>query len=370
MSHPVRKIIHIDMDAFYASVELREQPHLRGLPVVVAWEGSRSVICAASYEARQYGLRSAMSVATAKRLCPNAVFIPPNFPLYRTVSQQIHAIFRLHTDIIEPLSLDEAYLDVSHPKISLPYAADTAAAIRAQILADTGLTASAGIAPNKFLAKIASDWRKPNGQYVIAPQKAEAFLHNLPLGKIPGVGQKTLAKMHALGWQTAGQLRQAQRGELVHHFGRWGHRLYELARGIDNRPVEAERERVQISTETTLAQDQTLSEILRRLPELAIDLAAQMQRKNTDGHTLTLKLKTAAFHTYTRSQTYSAALNGSNQLLAAARQLAERMPAHEIYRLIGIGISQLVPHGQQAKLNWQPENSSDTEIDTNPIKQP
>lgn len=363
MPQPVRKIIHIDMDAFYASVELREQPHLRGLPVVVAWDGTRSVICAASYEARQYGLRSAMAVSAAKRLCPQAVFIPPNFPLYREISQHIHTIFRQHTDLIEPLSLDEAYLDVTQAKIPLPYAADTAAAIRAQILADTGLTASAGIAPNKFLAKIASDWRKPNGQYVIAPQKAESFLQQLPLGKIPGVGKKTLAKMHALGWQTAVDLRQAQRGELVHHFGRWGHRLYELARGIDNRPVEAARERVQISTETTLPQDQTLAEILRRLPELAQDLAAQMQRKNSDGHTLTLKLKTAAFHTYTRSQTYSAALCGQHQLLTAAEHLAKRMPAHEIYRLIGIGVSQLVPHGQQSKLDWQPEITPDIDMD-------
>ena len=184
-----RKIIHIDMDAFYASVELREQPHLKGLPVVVAWEGARSVICAASYEARQFGLHSAMSVATAKRLCPQAVYVPPHFDLYRQVSAQIHAVFRRYTDLIEPLSLDEAYLDVTHNFKNIPYASEVAKEIRAAIFEETGLTASAGIAPNKFLAKIASDWRKPNGQFVLPPHKVMAFLETLPLGKIPGVGQ-------------------------------------------------------------------------------------------------------------------------------------------------------------------------------------
>ncbi len=170
-----RKIIHIDMDAFYASVELREQPHLKGRPLVVAWEGARSVICAASYEARQFGLHSAMSVATAKRLCPQAVYVPPHFDLYRQVSAQIHAVFRRYTDLIEPLSLDEAYLDVTRNFKNIPYASEVAKEIRAAIFAETGLTASAGIAPNKFLAKIASDWRKPNGQFVLPPHKVMAF---------------------------------------------------------------------------------------------------------------------------------------------------------------------------------------------------
>ena len=193
-----RKIIHIDMDAFYASVELREQPHLRGKPVVVAWEGPRSVICAASYEARQFGLRSAMAVATAKRLCPQAVYIPPHFDLYRRISQQIHAIFARHTDLIEPLSLDEAYLDVTRNFQNIPYAGEVARMIRAEIRRETGLTASAGVAPNKFLAKIASDWRKPDGQFVLPPQKVAAFLETLPLEKIPGVGKITLHKMHRI----------------------------------------------------------------------------------------------------------------------------------------------------------------------------
>ena len=337
-----RKIIHIDMDAFYASVELREQPHLRGKPLVVAWEGGRSVVCAASYEARRFGLHSAMPAATARRLCPQAVFVPPRFHLYREVSQQIHAVFRQHTDLVEPLSLDEAYLDVTHNKQNLPYASEIAAAIRAEILRQTGLTASAGIAPNKFLAKIASDWHKPNGQFVIPPPRIAQFLLTLPLGKIPGVGKKTLQKM--------------QRGELVNLFGRWGYRLYDLARGIDNRPVQPQRERLQISTEITLPQDLPLSKIVCHLADLAQDLWAQAQRKQVQAHTLTLKLKTADFRILTRSQTYSSVLPDAAALEQAARQLAQRMPAGSDYRLIGLGISHLLPQGSQPEL-WAGEGA-------------
>ena len=337
-----RKIIHIDMDAFYASVELREQPHLRGKPLVVAWEGGRSVVCAASYEARRFGLHSAMPAATARRLCPQAVFVPPRFHLYREVSQQIHAVFRQHTDLVEPLSLDEAYLDVTRNKQNLPYASEIAAAIRAEILRQTGLTASAGIAPNKFLAKIASDWRKPDGQFVLPPPRIAQFLLTLPLGKIPGVGKKTLQKM--------------QRGELVNLFGRWGYRLYDLARGIDNRPVQPQRERLQISTEITLPQDLPLSKIVCHLADLAQDLWAQAQRKQVQAHTLTLKLKTADFRILTRSQTYSSVLPDAAALEQAARQLAQRMPAGSDYRLIGLGISHLLPQGSQPEL-WAEEGA-------------
>lgn len=345
-----RKIIHIDMDAFYASVELREQPHLRGKPVVVAWDGARSVICAASYEARRFGLHSAMAVSTAKRICPQAVFVPPNFDLYRQVSQQVHQIFRQHTDLIEPLSLDEAYLDVTQNKHNIAFAGDVAQHIRAQIFAQTGLTASAGVAPNKFLAKIASDWRKPNGQLVIAPQKTDVFLAKLPLAKIPGVGQKTLQKMNALGWHTAGDLLPVSRGELVHYFGRWGHRLYDLARGQDNRPVEPERERVQISTEITLPENLPRDIIGRHLPDLCQDLQQQMQSKHISGSTITLKLKTTEFQTVTRSQTYSSEFTRAEDLLHAAQRLLPKMPGEPLYRLIGIGISQLNPEGIQPEL--------------------
>ncbi|WP_416188876.1 DNA polymerase IV [Neisseria sp. CCUG17229] len=347
-----RKIIHIDMDAFYASVELREQPHLKGKPVVVAWDGARSVICAASYEARQFGLHSAMSVATAKRLCPHAVYIPPHFELYRQVSAQIHAIFRRHTDLIEPLSLDEAYLDVTVNKQNIRYASEIAEKIRAEIFAETGLTASAGIAPNKFLAKIASDWRKPNGQFVLHPQKIDAFLETLPLGKIPGVGKVTLKKMQALGMQTAGDLRRFERGELLNHFGRYGYRLYDLARGVDERPVKASRERLHISTEITLPEDLSLAQTIEHLPHLAEDLWQQIQRKNVDVKGVTLKLKTHDFRIITRSLTYSSVLPDSQALLKAAHTLVERVPlqTEDAFRLIGIGVSHLLPKNQQQSL--------------------
>ncbi|WP_373753200.1 DNA polymerase IV [Neisseria weixii] len=347
-----RKIIHIDMDAFYASVELREQPQLKGKPVVVAWDGARSVICAASYEARQFGLHSAMSVATAKRLCPQAVYIPPHFELYRQVSGQIHTIFRRHTDLIEPLSLDEAYLDVTANKQNIRYASEIAEKIRAEIFAETGLTASAGIAPNKFLAKIASDWRKPNGQFVLHPQKIDAFLETLPLGKIPGVGKVTLKKMQALGMQTAGDLRRFERGELLNHFGRYGYRLYDLARGVDERPVKASRERLQISTEITLPEDLSLAQTIEHLPHLAEDLWQQIQRKNVDVKGVTLKLKTHDFRIITRSLTYSSVLPDRQALLKAAHTLVERVPpqTEDAFRLIGIGVSHLLPKNQQQSL--------------------
>ncbi|MCL4973629.1 DNA polymerase IV [Neisseria meningitidis] len=347
-----RKIIHIDMDAFYASVELREQPHLKGRPVVVAWEGARSVICAASYEARQFGLHSAMSVATAKRLCPQAVYVPPHFDLYRQVSAQIHAVFRRYTDLIEPLSLDEAYLDVTRNFKNIPYASEVAKEIRAAIFAETGLTASAGIAPNKFLAKIASDWRKPNGQFVLPPYKVMVFLETLPLGKIPGVGKVTLKKMQSLGMRTAGDLRRFERGELLNHFGRYGYRLYDLARGTDERPVKAERERLQISTEITLPEDLPLEQAAGHLPHLAEDLWRQITRKNVEAQSVTLKLKTYDFRIITRTLTYSSVLPDCAALLQAAQMLMARVPpqTEDAFRLIGIGVGHLVPKNQQQDL--------------------
>ncbi|OSI06765.1 DNA polymerase IV [Neisseria animaloris] len=347
-----RKIIHIDMDAFYASVELREQPHLRGKPVVVAWNGPRSVICAASYEARQFGLRSAMSVATAKRLCPHAVYIPPNFELYREISRQIHGIFARYTDLIEPLSLDEAYLDVTRNFAGIAYASEVARRIRTEIFNETGLTASAGVASNKFLAKIASDWRKPNGQFVLPPQHVEAFLETLPLSKIPGVGKVTLQKMNALGMHTAGDLRRFGRGELLHHFGRYGYRLYDLARGNDERPVKPSRERLQISTEITLPEDLPLADTVKHLPHLADDLWKQIKRKNVLARSVTLKLKTVDFRIITRSLTYSSALPDAAALSEAAHTLVKRVPAQNenAFRLIGIGVGHLMPEGKQQTL--------------------
>src|SRR5947207_7901741 len=229
----VRKILHVDMDAFYASVEQRDNPDLRGKPVIVAWQAKRSVVCAASYEARAFGVRSAMPAVQAERLCPGAVFVPPDFTRYRAVSHDVREIFKRHADLIEPLSLDEAYLDVTENKTGLPTATIVARTIREQIRQEMNLTASAGVAPNKFLAKIASDWRKPDGLFVIQPDDLDAFLFPLPVGRLPGVGKVTGEKLAKLGVHTVEDLRKLGLPALEQDFGRYGLRLYELARGID-----------------------------------------------------------------------------------------------------------------------------------------
>lgn len=333
------------MDAFYASVELRENPSLKGKPVVVAWDSGRSVICAASYEARKYGLRSAMSVAKARLLCPQAIYIAPQFALYRSVSNQIRSVFARYTDLIEPLSLDEAYLDVTANFRNLPSATAVANAIRAEIFDMTGLTASAGVAPNKFLAKIASDWRKPNGIFVISPSRVQAFLLPLPLQKIPGVGKVTLAKFHRLNMFTVNDLLGYNEAELMFHFGRYGRRLYNLARGVDERPVEPNQVAQQVSTETTFEQDIPFSEINPPLMLLCERLWGQLVRKKKFGCTVTLKLKTNAFRIITRSKTFSVPLHMPEHLVQAGLSLLERVD-DEIksnkFRLVGIGVSQFV----------------------------
>jgi DNA polymerase-4 len=265
-----RKIIHIDMDAFYASVEQRDDPQLRGKPVVVAWRGSRSVVCAASYEARKFGVRSAMPAVRAERLCPPAIFLPPDFPRYRAVSRQVREIFKRHTDLIEPLSLDEAYLDVTENKTGLPTATQVARTIREQIRSELALTASAGIAPNKFLAKIASDWKKPDGLFVIQPEEIDSFLLPLPVDRLPGVGKVREEKLKQLEVQAIADLRRMDLATLEGRFGRYGVRLYELARGIDNSEVVPDRPTQSISAEDTFEQDVLLTEMepmIRRLAE-------------------------------------------------------------------------------------------------------
>ncbi len=257
------------MDAFYASVEQRDDPSLRGKPVAVAWRGARSVVCAASYEARVFGVRSAMPAIRAERLCPQLVFVPPDFARYKAVSRQIREIFAQHTDLIEPLSLDEAYLDVTVTKSGLPSATATAEAIRAAIREETRLTASAGVAPNKFLAKIASDFRKPDGLFVVRPHQVEAFLTPLPVGRLPGVGKVMEAKLALLGIATVGDLRAFARAELEQRFGRWGQRLHELSRGIDDHPVQPDRPTLQISAEDTFEHDLTLDDLEPHIRQLA-----------------------------------------------------------------------------------------------------
>ena len=221
----MRRIVHIDMDAFHASVEQRDDPQLKGKPVVVAWRGNRSVVCAASYEARQFGVRSAMPAVRAERLCPNAVFLPPDFPRYRAVSGQVREILKRHTDLIEPLSLDEAYLDVTKKRTGLPTATQVAHSIRQEIRRELHLTASAGVAPNKFLAKIASDWKKPDRLFVVQPEEVDSFLLLLPVGRIPGVGKVTEDKLKQLAVETVGDLRRIDLAALENRFGRYGARL-------------------------------------------------------------------------------------------------------------------------------------------------
>ena len=243
----IRKIVHIDMDAFYASVEQRDNPELRGKPVIVAWKGNRSVVCAASYEARKFGVRSAMPAIRAERLCPDAVFIPPDFTRYRAVSRLTREIFKRHTDLVEPLSLDEAYLDLTENKTGLPTATRVASTIREQIRKELNLTASAGVAPNKFLAKLASDWRKPNGLFVIQPEEVDGFLTPLPVGRLPGVGKVTGESLEKLGVKVVRELRNLDLAILEENFGRYGQRLYELSRGIDNSQVIPNRPAKSIS---------------------------------------------------------------------------------------------------------------------------
>ena len=337
----VRKIVHIDMDAFYASVEQRDDPGLRGRPVVVAWKGARSVVCAASYEARTFGVRSAMPAVRAERLCPHAVFVPPDFPRYRAVSRAVREIFSRHTQLIEPLSLDEAYLDVTVNKTALPTATRVARCIRQQIRDELNLTASAGVAPNKFLAKIASDWRKPNGLFVIQPEEVESFLTPLPVGRIPGVGKVTEKHLAELGVRTAGDLRTLDLAILEERFGRYGLRLYQLARGIDESPVVSDRPTKSISAEDTFEHDVPLNQIEPMIRRLAEKVWNASRHETRIPRTVVLKLKTREFNILTRSLTTAVPPTSCEDLTAIALSLCERVhldPAQR-YRLVGVGLS-------------------------------
>ncbi len=335
-----RKIIHIDMDAFYASVEQRDDPTLRGRPVVVAWKGARSVVCAASYEARQFGVRSAMPAMRAERLCPQAVFVPPDFNRYRTASRAARTIFARHTDLIEPLSLDEAYLDVTLHKTGLPSATEAASQIRQAIKDELQLTASAGIAPNKFLAKIASDWNKPNGQWVIRPEQVLDFLTPLPVGRIPGVGKVMEGKLNTLGIDTVGALRGWELALLEQQFGKYGRRLYELARGIDEHVVEPNRPTQSISAEDTFAQDVPLAETEATLRRLAEKVWSASRKERLIGHTVVLKLKTAQFRIITRSLTPPTPPKSCAALTDIALSLRSRVVNETaLYRLVGVGLA-------------------------------
>lgn len=343
----VRKIVHIDMDAFYASVEQRDDPQLRGKPVVVAWRGNRSVVCAASYEARRFGVRSAMPAVRAERLCPDAIFVPPDFIRYRAVSRLVREIFKRHTDLVEPLSLDEAYLDVTENKTGLPTATKVASAIREQIRREVTLTASAGVAPNKFLAKIASDWRKPDGLFVIQPGEVDAFLAPLPVGRLPGVGKVTGEKLEKLAIRTVGELRALDVPMLEGHFGRYGLRLYQLARGRDDSQVVPNRPTQSMSAEDTFERDVPLAETEPMIRSLAEKIWAASRKEPRIARTIVLKLKTSEFKILTRSHTPSAPLSSCEELSSLALSLRERvnLGPQQRFRLVGVGLSNFCEPG-------------------------
>jgi DNA polymerase-4 len=344
-----RKIIHVDMDAFYASVEQRDDPALRGKPVIVGWPGQRSVVCAASYEARKFGVHSAMPATRAMRLCPPGIFIHPNFEKYRAVSHDIREIFERHTPLVEPLSLDEAYLDVTEELTGIPTATETAETIRREIREETHLTASAGVAPNKFLAKIASDWRKPDGCFVIRPHQVERFLVTLPVRKIPGVGKATEKVMTEIGVATVGDLQRFTNDELVKRFGKWGTRLWELARGIDESPVVPSRKRKSWSSENTFPSDITMDEVAAYIREQSASLWDALQKKEMVGRTVTVKLRTGAFQTATRRLTPEHPPTSAEELAAIGVELLTRFafPEGSRYRLAGIGLSNFVDEEEE-----------------------
>ena len=342
MSPQERKIIHIDMDAFFASVEQRDRPELRGLPIAVGYDGPRGVVATASYEARKFGVHSALAMVTAKRRCPQLVVVEGRYKVYKEVSRAMHDIFHEYTDLIEPISLDEAFLDVTENKPGIPLAMDIAREIKQKIRERLSLTASAGVSYNKFLAKIASDLHKPDGLTVIHPDRAQQFIDRLRIEKFWGVGPRTTEQMHHLGIFTGADLRARSLSYLTERFGKMGHLLYGFARGDDPRPVVSEWERKSVSCEHTFERDlRDDAELDARLSHIVDDLVGRLQRSGFQGHTLTLKVKFHDFQQITRSQTFDHVLPPeAERLLPLARRiLAEVDYARHPIRLLGLGVA-------------------------------
>lgn len=336
----LRKIIHIDMDAFYASVEQRDNPGLKGKPIAVGQADGRGVVAAASYEARRYGVRSAMSSSKARRMCPGLIFVDCRFDVYKAVSAQIHTIFHRYTDIIEPISLDEAFLDVTDNFTGHTLAVDIAREIKQKIRAELGLIASAGVSYNKFLAKIASDYRKPDGLCVIAPQHAADFIARMPVESFWGVGPVTAAKMHALGIYTGADLRNFSQPELRLHFGKAGPLFYNFARGIDERPVEPYRIRKSVGCERTLQNDiSSENEIIETLSAVVDELSERLARKDFKGNTLTLKIRYADFTNISRSVSDIGDDYTPEAIMPHALHLIEKASVDKPIRLIGLTVS-------------------------------
>jgi len=350
----LRKIIHIDMDAFFASVEQRDFPELRGKPIAVGHAEERGVVATASYEARRYGVRSAMSSQRAKRLCPSLIFVPGRMEVYKEVSAQIHAIFHEYTDVVEPLSLDEAFLDVTVNKRGMNLAVDIAKEIKQKIRERLNLVASAGVSYNKFLAKIASDYRKPDGLCTIHPDQALDFIARLPIESFWGVGPVTAKKMHLLGISNGLQLRKCSREMLMAHFGKVGALYYACARGIDDRPVEAVRIRKSIGCERTLERDISLrSAVIIELYHVAVELVQRLNQKAFKGNTLTLKIKFHDFTQITRSITRPDELTTLEQILPLAKQLLKGVDyAEHPIRLIGLSVSNPKEETEERVADW------------------
>ncbi|MGQ2941698.1 MAG: DNA polymerase IV [Blastomonas fulva] len=340
---PLRKIIHIDMDAFFASVEQRDNPALRGRPVAVGGSSRRGVVAAASYEARTFGVRSAMPSVTALRRCPDLLFVKPRFDVYQQVSRQIRAIFARHTDLIEPLSLDEAYLDVSINKHAIASATQIAQMIRADIARETGLTASAGVSYNKFIAKLASDQNKPDGLCVIRPEQGPAFVAALPIKRFHGVGPRTAEKMAGLGIVTGADLADKTEQWLLAHFGSWGSYLHGAARGIDHRPVRPDRIRKSISGERTYGEDIWTESGLREALEIIADIVwERVERNEAQGRTVTLKARYADFQTITRARSLGQPVPDRAAFGQIGQALVDQiLPLQNGIRLLGLTLSGL-----------------------------
>ncbi len=337
-----RKIIHIDMDAFFAAVEQRDNPELRGKPIAVGFDGPRGVVSTASYEARKWGVHSAQSIVQAKQRCPQLIVVPCRHEHYKDISRQIHEIFHEYTDMIEPISIDEAFLDVTDNKKDMEMAVDIAREIKTRIREKTGLTASAGISYCKFLAKVASDYRKPDGICTIHPDRALDFIARLPVESFWGVGRKTLQRMHLMGIFTGADLRAVSENRLVETFGKAGHVFHDFARGIDNRPVVTSRERKSVGCEQTFVEDiYATSAVIIELYHVVLELLERIAKSGFEGRTLTLKVKFADFAQITRSISQQKILKKKNDILPLAKQLLKLVDyssAHPI-RLLGLSVS-------------------------------
>ena len=350
---PIRKIIHIDMDAFYASIEQRDHPEYRGKPVAVGRPGLRGVVATASYEARRFGIRSAMPSVKAARLCPSLIFVPNRMEVYKQISRQIREIFSRYTDLIEPLSLDEAFLDVTSNKLDIPLAVDIARLIKQDIFNETGLTSSAGVSYNKFLAKIASDYRKPNGLCTIAPQKAQEFIDALPIEAFWGVGKMTAARMRSFSITNGKELRSQTKEFLTTHFGKMGNLYYQFARGIDERPVETAHVRKSVGCEYTYMSNLSREEAIdNKLESIVMELQHRLKRSQFVGNTITVKVKFPDFIQKTRSLTMNYPLTDSDEILSLATTLLESIEPHQApLRLLGVSISN--PPSQGSTSRWE-----------------